>query len=273
MKSLQKALRFKRVFRTAALMVRVRVWSCVGKVNIRGKLQSWKPALIVGERLNTKQTPQCQSQAVCILNYKPPYEILQCYNNVTLLCFCSWEKMVKNITIVDWLVSYEYQLKGCRTWYLISLNNSLLFIFVSEVCCGQLQEKSLHTGCLSVYRCFLISYSLDYNQWRVPSRLVFSGLVNTFSLSFSLHLMYWCVLHCCMWWIWPQLKQQVFAGRNSDTWLRPVRLLIRDSAPPHLEERGVHIHTNTCIHVHKAAGGHYQLDHSRQSQHQLTGWM
>lgn len=44
--------------------------------------------------------------------------------------------------------------------------------------------------------------------------------------------------------------------------MRPVRLLIRDSAPPlsaHLEQRGdahTHQHMRTQTQVHKAAGGH-----------------
>ncbi len=70
----------------------------------------------------------------------------------------------------------------------------------------------------------------------------------------------------------------MFAGRNSDTWMHPVRLLIRDSAlplSPHLEERRVPIHTNMHTHIQKrkAAGGHYQLDKSKQAKSTPAHWM
>lgn len=111
----------------------------------------------------------------------------------------------------------------------------------------------------------------------MPPRHVFLGSdKHLLSLFFgSISSPYQCVLHCSILWILPQPEQQVFAGRNSDTWMRTVRLLIRESAPPlspHLKERRAHKHTNTCMQVHKAAGGHYQLDKSKQAKSTPAHW-
>lgn len=71
----------------------------------------------------------------------------------------------------------------------------------------------------------------------------------------------------------------MFAGGNSDTWMRPVRLLIRDSAPPlspHLEgerSRRTRKHVRARIQALKAAGGHYQPDKSKQAKATPAHWM
>lgn len=70
----------------------------------------------------------------------------------------------------------------------------------------------------------------------------------------------------------------MFAWKNSDTWMHPVRQLIRDSTPPlspNLEERRVHTHKHMYAHieVHKAAGGHFLLDKSKQARSTASHWM
>lgn len=101
----------------------------------------------------------------------------------------------------------------------------------------------------------------------MSSRHASLALINTLpSLFFSFfsrsasscHL---CVLHAVLGWILHRAEQQVFAGRNSDTWMRTVRLLIRDSASPlspHLERRGdAQTHTLTRAPKYECtAGGH-----------------
>lgn len=85
-----------------------------------------------------------------------------------------------------------------------------------------------------------------------------------------------CVASQCL----SQTEQQVFAGRNSDTWMHPVRQLIRDSTPPlspNLEERRVHILTNTCMHIYKCTKQQVATicltNQSRQGQRHLIGWI
>lgn len=86
---------------------------------------------------------------------------------------------------------------------------------------------------------------------------------------------------CVAWvlgWILHLAEQQVFAGRNSDTWMRTVRLLIRDSTSPlspHLGRRGDaqrHTLTVTLTRVHSQIRMHSRwplisrTNESRQSQ-------
>lgn len=68
---------------------------------------------------------------------------------------------------------------------------------------------------------------------------------------------------CGFWLILPQLEQQVFAGRNGDTWMHPVRILITqcaDCAPPllnNLEKCACTVNTSAAhAQAHMAAGGH-----------------
>lgn len=83
-------------------------------------------------------------------------------------------------------------------------------------------------------------------------------------------------------WILHRAEQQVFVGRNSDTWMRTVRLLIRDSASPlspHLGRRGdaqTHTHTHTSARAHSQIRVHSRwplisrTNQSRQSQKQFS---
>lgn len=68
---------------------------------------------------------------------------------------------------------------------------------------------------------------------------------------------------CGFWLILPQLEQQVFAGRNGDTWMHPVRILITqcaDCAPPllnNLQKCTRTVNTSAAhAQAHMAAGGH-----------------
>lgn len=87
----------------------------------------------------------------------------------------------------------------------------------------------------------------------MSSRHASLALINTFPPPLflcSISSSHQCVLHAVLGWILHLAEQQVFAGRNSDTWMRTVRLLIRDSASPlspHLGRRGdAHRHALTA---------------------------
>lgn len=87
---------------------------------------------------------------------------------------------------------------------------------------------------------------LKGNQGRMSSRHASLALINTFPplLFFPPARSHPPISVCCMrcWFGFLHLaEQQVFARRNSDTWMHTVRQLIRDSASPlspHLGRRG-----------------------------------
>lgn len=78
----------------------------------------------------------------------------------------------------------------------------------------------------------------------------------------------------------PRWQRQALAWRNSYVWMRPVRLLIRDCAPPFALPFREETNADTQTHTkhwqarkqgHNAAGGHLSAwtNQSQQSQQQL----